>query len=572
MKLNLFLLLGMLVYFPTCIYAQWLQIGSDIEGRATLEYSGRSVALSDDGQIFAVATPSNEGAAIFRGYVDVYQLVNGVRQQLGQRIYGEGSNDHAGHEISLSGDGSRLAISAPYNDASGTNAGHVRVYEYDAVSSSWVQLGADIDGLAAGDQFGSAVCLSYNGNAVAIGAMNNDAGGTDAGQLSVFSYQNGVWVLTGQRISGAAAGYGLGFSVSINDAGSRVAVGGRLADGNGTNAGEVRVFDNLNGTWTQVGQTILGAAAGDYMGNTVTFDKDGSTLAVGAPLNDANGTDAGVIQVFKLQGGSWVQMGQALLGARAGDKNGSSVSLTSDGLMISTGAIGNDDNGTDAGHSRVYRYDNAQSSWVQYGQSINGQSANSLSGFCTRLSTNGQYLIVGAPYNDDNGAESGQSRLFRYNCSANLDLSISQSGNDLIANQANASYQWQSCNFGSISGANGQSFSPLSNGYYSVIISQNGCVDTSNCYSFILSSTSESELVAKDLRVFPNPSQGHLIIQTPKIEEVRLYNSLGQLVLASHYQNESQIELNLQQLPAAIYLLEVNTALGRRTQKVILSK
>ena len=38
------------------------------------------------------------------------------------------------------------------NDGNGNNAGHVRIYEYS--SGSWTQLGADIDGEAAGDNSG----------------------------------------------------------------------------------------------------------------------------------------------------------------------------------------------------------------------------------------------------------------------------------------------------------------------------------------------------------------------------------------------------------------------------------
>ena len=48
--------------------------------------------------------------------------------------------------VSLSSDGTRVAIGAACNDGNGNNAGHVRIYEYS--SGSWTQLGADIDGEA----------------------------------------------------------------------------------------------------------------------------------------------------------------------------------------------------------------------------------------------------------------------------------------------------------------------------------------------------------------------------------------------------------------------------------------
>ncbi len=62
-------------------------------------------------------------------------------------------------------------------------------------------------------------------------------------------------------------------------------------DGNGPIAGQVRVYENISGTWTQVGSDIDGEAAGDYSGRSVSLSSDGSTVAIGANLNDGNGSD-----------------------------------------------------------------------------------------------------------------------------------------------------------------------------------------------------------------------------------------------------------------------------------------
>ena len=59
----------------------------------------------------------------------------------------------------------------------GSNSGHVRVYEYSG--SSWSQLGSDIDGEAATDESGFSVSLSSDGTKVAIGADGNDGGGSE---------------------------------------------------------------------------------------------------------------------------------------------------------------------------------------------------------------------------------------------------------------------------------------------------------------------------------------------------------------------------------------------------------
>ncbi|CAK0843110.1 unnamed protein product [Prorocentrum cordatum] len=72
--------------------------------------------------------------------------------QVGQDIDGEASGDNSGHSVSLSSDGSRVAIGAYLNDGAGTTSGHVRVFGLSG--NTWSQLGQDIDGEASGDNSG----------------------------------------------------------------------------------------------------------------------------------------------------------------------------------------------------------------------------------------------------------------------------------------------------------------------------------------------------------------------------------------------------------------------------------
>ena len=85
----------------------------------------------------------------------------------------------SGRSVSMSSDGTIVAIGAYYNDGNGSNAGHVRVYQYS--SGSWSQLGSDIDGEAADDYSGHSVSMSSDGTILAIGAHENDGNGTNAG-------------------------------------------------------------------------------------------------------------------------------------------------------------------------------------------------------------------------------------------------------------------------------------------------------------------------------------------------------------------------------------------------------
>jgi hypothetical protein len=73
--------------------------------------------------------------------------------------------------VSLSADGNVVAIGATWNDGiNGTDSGHVRVFAWNSTSNNYVQRGADINGEAAGDRSGMSVSLSADGSVVAIGA------------------------------------------------------------------------------------------------------------------------------------------------------------------------------------------------------------------------------------------------------------------------------------------------------------------------------------------------------------------------------------------------------------------
>jgi len=55
-----------------------------------------------------------------------------------------------------------------------------------SVVSTWQQLGADIDGEAAGDFSGNSVSLSADGSIVAIGAYANRGNGSYAGHVRIY--------------------------------------------------------------------------------------------------------------------------------------------------------------------------------------------------------------------------------------------------------------------------------------------------------------------------------------------------------------------------------------------------
>ena len=164
------------------------QLGNDIDGEAARDQSGYSVSLSSDGSVLAIGAIYNDGNGSGSGHTRVYQWdsASSSWNQLGSDIDGEAASDSSGFSVSLSSDGSVLAIGAPYNGGNGTYSGHTRIYQWDSASSSWNQLGSDIDGEAADNYSGWSVSLSSDGSVLAIGASWSDGNGSDSGHTRIY--------------------------------------------------------------------------------------------------------------------------------------------------------------------------------------------------------------------------------------------------------------------------------------------------------------------------------------------------------------------------------------------------
>ncbi len=220
----------------------------------------------------------------------------------GSEINGEAANDQSGRSVSLSADGSVVAIGAPYNDGNGSNSGHVRVYEWNTITGGWDPRGSEINGEAAGDQSGWSVSLSIDGSVVAIGAPFNDGNGSNSGHVRVYEWNTitGGWDPRGSAINGEAAGDQSGWSVSLSADGSVVAIGTPNNNGNGSDSGHVRVYkwNTITGVWDPRGSDIDGEAANDNSGWSISLSADGSVVAIGAPYNDGNGSDSGHVRVY----------------------------------------------------------------------------------------------------------------------------------------------------------------------------------------------------------------------------------------------------------------------------------
>ncbi|MCB9255907.1 MAG: SBBP repeat-containing protein [Chitinophagales bacterium] len=147
-----------------------------------------------------------------------------------------------------------------------------------------------------------------------------------------------------------------------------------------------------------------------------------------------------------------------------------------------------------------------------------------------------------------------------------IDVNTNLSGDTLSAVSTTATYQWMDCDNNTLlSGENGQSFIASQTGNYAVILSENGCSDTSACTSITIS-VGIRDLRYADLNIFPNPTSGKFEIANMDYnnEDVLLYDLTGKLVLRMQASSKS---FDISNLEKGIYLLEI-----RRVDEILKAK
>ncbi len=365
---------------------------------------GISVALNSDGTTLAVGAhqedsngsginPVNNNLLFETGATYVFTRSGSTWSQqayikAGVADYG----DRFGYTVSLSADGSTLVVGANQEDGSGTgvnpahnnslaNAG--AAYVFSRTGSTWTQQAyLKASNTGGGDEFGWNVTVSDDGNTVAVGARYEDGSAkginltsnnlaSNAGATYVFTRSGSVWTQQAYIKAGnAGANDYFGWSVTLSSDGSTLAVGAQREDGSGTganpadnnsagDAGAAYVFTRSGTTWTQ--QAYIKASntgGGDLFGNDISLSDDGSTLAVGASLEDGNGScinasdnnssgDKGAAYVFTRTGTGWVQQSIAKANNGGdGDHFGHSVRLSANGKVLGVGAYHEDGSGT----------------------------------------------------------------------------------------------------------------------------------------------------------------------------------------------------------------------------------
>ena len=151
-----------------------------------------------------------------------------------------------------------------------------------------------------------------------------------------------------------------------------------------------------------------------------------------------------------------------------------------------------------------------------------------------------------------------------------LDITVTQTGSTLIANQTNATYQWIDCNANNqpIIGAIGTSYTATTVGNYAVIITSGSCTDTSGCYTVDVADLEFFN--AEKLSVFPNPTNGELTLNwSGKVQFLEIRDALGRLVYQSPENLFEQHILNISHVERGVYFIHVYHNTGVQIVEIV---
>lgn len=152
------------------------------------------------------------------------------------------------------------------------------------------------------------------------------------------------------------------------------------------------------------------------------------------------------------------------------------------------------------------------------------------------------------------------------------DNSVTQVGALLTADENGATYQWLDCDNGdsAISGEVNQSYTPILTGNYSVIVTLNGCSDTSACY--LVDYSALTELKGQNLVVYPNPSNSgyFTIANNGIISSIKILDVLGRTMSTETDFTEGTI--NASMLKPGKYFIHVEMNEKNYLQEVVIVK
>ena len=260
------------------------------------------------------------------------------------------------------------------------------------------------------DKFGESVAIS--GDFAIVGAYGENGTLESSGAAYILSFDGYTWSETQKLTASDVSGLNkFGQSVSISE--NYAIVGAYGDNNNGESTGSAYIFYYNGNTWIEMQKlTANNTVSWDKFGQTVSIS--GNYAAIGAYGDSDKGESAGAVYIFHYDGSTWSQSQK--LTANDGspwDKFGQAVAILGDYAII--GAYGDSDNGPLSGSAYIFHYNGIN--WVQLQKLKPGDGA-SWDHFGQSVAISGNVAIVGAYKDDDKGDSSGSIYIFYNNGSS----------------------------------------------------------------------------------------------------------------------------------------------------------
>jgi len=359
-----------------------------------------SLGISVSGETALIGAWSDDDAGVNSGSAYVFTRTGATWTEQAKLLASdEAAQDAFGWCCDIEGDTALIG-------AAGDDLLKGSAYVFTRTGDTWAEQAKLIaaDG-AAGDQFG--YCVHLSGDTAIIGANCDDDKGFDSGSAYVFVRTDTTWTQQTKLVAPDGASMdSFGGEVSIS--GDTILIGSCFDDDNGFDSGSAYVFVRTDATWTEQAKLLAsdGAAEDFFSIYAVSISRD--TALIGAAGDDDNGEVSGSAYVFIRNDTTWTEQAKLLASdGVAGDSFGGAVSISGDTALI--GAGGGDDNGADSGSAYVFA--RTGTTWAQEAKLIASDGSDG-DIFGWDVALDGDTALIGAEWDDDNGANSGSTYVF----------------------------------------------------------------------------------------------------------------------------------------------------------------